>query len=238
MITFALLYAFHENFVLVLSHDEVTHGKGALLNKMTGDTWQKFANLRALLAFMYGHPGKKLLFMGTEIGQWNEWNAYQSLDWHLLEYDPHRKLSRLLSDLNRVYREHPALWDQDFQWEGFEWIDFHDREHSIISFLRWSRDRQDCVLFVCNFTPVPRHNYRVGAPFAGRYRRLIDTDSDAYWGSNHVTGDELAADHFGWQGQRYSLNLTLPPLSTVILEPAKVASVDGQPSGVEACSGT
>jgi 1,4-alpha-glucan branching enzyme len=219
MITFALLYAFHENFVSVLSHDEVTHGKRALVNKMAGDPWQKFANLRALLAFMYGHPGKKLLFMGTELGQWNEWNAGQSLDWHLMQHEPHHKLCRFLSDLNRVYRDHPALWEQDFGWEGFEWIDFHDRNNSIVSFLRWSRERRHCVMFVCNFTPVPRHDYRVGAPFGGRYRQLMDTDAAIYWGSDHVKSREFCADPVRWQGQPFSINMTLPPLSTVILEP-------------------
>jgi 1,4-alpha-glucan branching enzyme len=227
MITFALLYAFHENFVLVLSHDEVVHGKQALLNKMPGDMWQKFANLRALLAFMYGHPGKKLLFQGTEIGMWDEWQCDKSLDWHLLEYEPHHRLKRFLSDLNALYRKHPALWDHDFGWETFEWIDFHDRENSVISFLRWSRDRQDCLVFVCNFTPVPRHNYRVGVPFSGSYERLLDTDMAGYWGSDHAGSQErVEADDWGWQGKPASINLTLPPLATLILKPrARLAQV-------------
>jgi 1,4-alpha-glucan branching enzyme len=229
MITFALLYAFHENFVLVLSHDEVTHGKRSLLNKMTGDMWQKFANLRALIAFMYGHPGKKLLFMGTEIGQWNEWNSNQSLDWHLLQHEPHQKLSAFLSDLNRIYRDHAALWDQDFNWEGFEWIDFHDRDNSVISFLRWSRERKQCLLFVCNFTPVPRGRYRIGAPYAGRYRFLMDSDSGAYWGSNHVGHDDLVAGPTPWQGKPFSFEMTLPPLSTVILEPLDAPAPEPEP---------
>jgi 1,4-alpha-glucan branching enzyme len=245
MITFALLYAFHENYVLVLSHDEVTHGKGSLLNKMAGDMWQKFANLRALVAFMYGHPGKKLLFMGSEIGQWNEWNVHQSLDWHLLEHEPHRRLQAFLRDLNRLYREHRALWDHDHGWEGFEWIDFHDRDNSVISFLRWSRDHSDCVMFVCNFTPVPRPDYRVGAPFAGRYEYLMDTDSAAYWGSGHVgSAEDVQAEPTDWQGQPFSVCMTLPPLSTVILKPLRQklpstlpegTPLGGLPSGAPSC---
>ncbi|MBI5546554.1 MAG: 1,4-alpha-glucan branching protein GlgB [Deltaproteobacteria bacterium] len=219
LITFALLYAFHENFVLVLSHDEVTHGKRALLDKMPGDLWQKFANLRALLAFMYGHPGKKLLFMGTELGQWNEWSCDQSLDWHLLQHEPHRKLGQFMADMNHLYRGHRALWEQDFGWEGFEWIDFHDRENSVVSFIRWAREHRECALFVCNFTPVPRSDYRVGVPFAGRYRKVMDTDSAAYWGSGCSAQTELVADEIPWQGKAASLNLTLPPLSTLILVP-------------------
>jgi 1,4-alpha-glucan branching enzyme len=223
LITFALLYAFHENFILVLSHDEVTHGKRALLDKMPGDMWQKFANLRSLLAFMFGHPGKKLLFMGTEIGQWNEWDCNKSLDWHLLQYEPHQKLTRFLSDLNRLYRSHRALWEQDNGWEGFEWIDFQDRENSVISFCRWARNREQCVVFVCNFTPVPRQGYRVGVPIPGSYRKILDTDSDAYWGSNCFAQTEYSSDDMPWQGKPASIALDLPPLATVLLvpEPAK-----------------
>jgi 1,4-alpha-glucan branching enzyme len=227
LITFALLYAFHENFILVLSHDEVTHGKRALLDKMPGDRWQKFANLRALLAFMYGHPGKKLLFMGTELGQWNEWNCNQSLDWHLLEHEPHHKLSHFLADINRLYREHPALWEQDFGWEGFEWIDFHDRENCVISFIRWARGREQCVLFVCNFTPVPRNGYRVGVPSVGRYRKILDTDCSDYWGSGYAAECEYRADEIPWQGQRASISLTLPPLSTILLVPELPPATNG-----------
>ena len=225
LITFALLYAFHENFILVLSHDEVTHGKRALLDKMPGDLWQKFANFRALLAFMYGHPGKKLLFMGSEIGQWNEWNCEQSLDWHLLEREPHQKLQKFLGDLNHLYCNQPALWEQDFGWEGFEWVDFHDRDNSVLSFIRWSRGRATCVLFVCNFTPVPRHNYRVGAPSAGTYRKLLDTDSSEYFGSNCVEQVEYRSEQVPWQGQPLSINLSLPPLSTILLVP--IEQIDG-----------
>jgi 1,4-alpha-glucan branching enzyme len=221
LITFALLYAFHENFVLVLSHDEVSHLKRSLLNKMPGDMWQQFANLRSLLAFMFGHPGKKLLFMGTEIGPWNEWNCEQSLDWHLLEHEPHQKLLKFMSDINHIYRDQRALWEQDYGWEGFEWIDFTDSENSVISFIRWAREREQFVVFVCNFTPVPRPGYRIGVPGAGRYRKILDTDSDAYWGSNAFPTTEYAADEIAWHGKPASIALDLPPLSTILLVPER-----------------
>ncbi|MGC4119515.1 MAG: 1,4-alpha-glucan branching protein GlgB [Myxococcales bacterium] len=221
LITFALLYAFHENFVLVLSHDEVTHGKRSLLDKMPGDLWQKFANLRSLLAFMFGHPGKKLLFMGAEIGQWNEWDCTKSLDWHLTQHEPHQKLGTFLADLNRLYRERPALWEQDYGWEGFEWIDFQDRENCVISFARWAKERRDCAVFVCNFTPVPRDGYRVGLPLAGRWKKVLDTDGREYWGSGYLPHAEFHTDDVPWQGKPVSLELSLPPLSTMVLVPAK-----------------
>ena len=188
---------------------------------MPGRQPQKLANLRALYAYLWAHPGKKLLFMGGELGQWVEWDCEKSLDWHLLQYEPHQKLSAFLSELNRLYLSKRALWENDYSWEGFEWIDFNDRDSSVISFLRWSRDHQDCAVFVCNFTPVPRHDYRVGVPFAGRYRRLLDSDSGAFWGSGYVPGDELQADAIGWQGKPASIALTLPPLATLILEPVR-----------------
>jgi 1,4-alpha-glucan branching enzyme len=219
MITFALLYAFHENFVLVLSHDEVVHGKGALLNKMPGDMWQKFANLRALLAFMFGHPGKKLLFMGTEIGQWDEWEEAHSLDWHLLEYEPHQKLQSFVQELNRVYRNEPALYEVDFDHTGFEWIDFMDSDNSIITFMRKASDYKDLLVFVCNFTPVYREDYRVGVPFHCEYKELLNSDSEMYWGSNKGNYGGLWSDEIAWHNQPYSLNLKIPPLSTMIFKP-------------------
>jgi 1,4-alpha-glucan branching enzyme len=219
MITFALLYAFHENFMLVLSHDEVVHGKRALLDKMPGDMWQKFANLRALLGFMFGHPGKKLLFMGTEIGQWEEWRESRSLDWHLLQYEPHQKLQRFLADLNRLYRSEPALYEVDFDYTGFEWIDFMDSDNSIITFMRRARDYQDLLVFVCNFTPVYRENYRVGVPFHCEYRELLNSDSEIYWGSNKGNYGALWSDEIAWHNQPYSLELKIPPLSTMIFKP-------------------
>ena len=221
MITFALLYAFHENFMLVLSHDEVVHGKRALLDKMPGDMWQKFANLRALLAFMFGHPGKKLLFMGTEIGQWDEWKENHSLDWHLLQYEPHQKLQRFLADLNRMYRNEPALYEVDFDYSGFEWIDFMDSDNSIITFMRRSSHYEDVLVFVCNFTPVYRENYRVGVPFHCEYRELLNSDSEMYWGSNKGNYGGLWSDELAWHNQPYSLELKIPPLSTMIFKPRK-----------------
>jgi 1,4-alpha-glucan branching enzyme len=219
MITFALLYAFHENFMLVLSHDEVVHGKRALLDKMPGDMWQKFANLRALLGFMFGHPGKKLLFMGTEIGQWDEWQESRSLDWHLLQYKPHQKLQRFLADLNRLYRNQPALYEVDFDYTGFEWIDFMDSDNSIITFMRRASDYKDLLVFVCNFTPVYRENYRVGVPFHCEYKELLNSDSEIYWGSNKGNYGSLWSDEIAWHNQPYSLELKIPPLSTMIFKP-------------------
>ncbi|MBI5097105.1 MAG: 1,4-alpha-glucan branching protein GlgB, partial [Nitrospirae bacterium] len=181
-LTFSLLYAFHENFVLPLSHDEVVHGKSALLDKMPGDFWQRFSNLRALYGYMYGHPGKKLLFMGGEIGQWIEWNHAESLDWHLLQYEPHQKLQRFVKDLNALYKREPALYEIDFDYTGFEWIDFHDADNCILSFLRRGRTYDDILIFVCNFTPVPRYPYRIGVPKAGFYRELMNSDSEIYGG--------------------------------------------------------
>ena len=163
-LTFALLYAFTENFVLVLSHDEVVYGKRSLLDKMPGDLWQKFANLRLLYSYMYAQPGKKLLFMGGEIGQWWEWNANTSLDWHLIQYEPHRRLLAFVKDLNMLYREEPSMHEVDFHHEGFEWIDFSDYERSVVSFIRRAKNREDFLVFVFNLTPVPRYNYRIGVP--------------------------------------------------------------------------
>ncbi len=219
MITFALLYAFHENFVLVLSHDEVVHGKGSILSKMPGDVWQKFANVRLLYAFMYGHPGKKLLFMGAEIGQWKEWDHDNSLDWHLLDFSSHSKLQKYLIDLNHLYKHEPALYEKDFDPQGFEWIDFSDIDNCIISFIRIANDPKDFLVFVCNFTPVPRHNYKVGVPQHAFYKEVLNSDSAEYWGSNIGNHGGLWSDELHWQNRPFSLNLTIPPLSCVILKP-------------------
>ncbi|MDZ7722368.1 MAG: 1,4-alpha-glucan branching protein GlgB [candidate division KSB1 bacterium] len=218
MITFALLYAFNENFVLVLSHDEVVHGKKSLLSKMPGDDWQKFANLRALYGFMFGHPGKKLLFMGSELAQWREWNEKYSIDWHLLEYDRHRQIQTLLSDLNHLYASEPALYHHDFEKEGFQWIDFQDWENSIISFIRKGSDA-DKLIFVCNFTPVYREGYRVGAPVNGKYKELLNTDSDIYGGSNKGNFGTVQSQKTPWHGFDHSIAINLPPLATVIFKP-------------------
>ena len=177
------MYAFQEHFILVLSHDEVVHGKGSLINKMPGDEWQKFANLRMFFAWMYGHPGKKLLFMGGEFGQWREWNHDTQLDWHLTNLPRHDGLRRLVQHLNYIYKSEPALWNLDDTYEGFEWIDFHDSENSVVSFLRKSQEG-DVVVFIVNATPLVRYDYRLGVPQAGFYREIINTDAETYGGSN------------------------------------------------------
>jgi 1,4-alpha-glucan branching enzyme len=221
-LTFGLLYAWHENFILPLSHDEVVHGKGSLHGRMPGDDWQKFANLRAFYAFMYGHPGKKLLFMGGEFGQTREWDHDQSLDWHLLEIGPyHGGLQRLVKDLNRLYRSEAALHQVDFDPAGFQWIDCNDWEQSVVSFVRRARDGEDFVLFVSNFTPVPRHSYRLGVPREGFYRECLNTDAGLYGGSNVGNPPGAWAEPTAWQGQPYSLTLTLPPLATIVLKPTQ-----------------
>ncbi len=221
-LTFSMIYAFSENFILVFSHDEVVHGKASMINKMPGDMWQKFANLRLLYTFMWSHPGKKLLFMGQDFGQWDEWSEARSLDWHLLDYEPHRKLRQLVRDLNRLYKNEPALYEVDFEPFGFEWVDFYDSDNSVISFIRKARNGEFLVI-ACNFTPVPRYDYRIGVPHLGRYEELLNSDSDAYWGGNIGNGGGLDADAIGWQGRPYSLKITLPPLGAVIFKYRKSA---------------
>ena len=217
--TFGLVYAFNENFVLPISHDEVVHGKGSMLNKMPGDRWQKFANLRAYYGFMFGHPGKKLLFMGCEFGQEREWNHDQSLDWHLLDDPMHQGVQRLLRDLNLLYRNTPALYSQDFVAGGFEWIEHNDAERSVLAFVRHGTQADTCMVIVCNFTPSAQKGYRVGVPFAGTYVERINTDSVHYGGSNVGTPLGTAtAQAIGWHGKSHSVLLDLPPLATVMFE--------------------
>ena len=218
-LTFGLLYAFTENFVLPLSHDEVVHGKGSLINKMSGDYWQKFANLRALYGFMWAHPGKKLLFMGGEFAQWNEWNDAISLDWNLLDFPQHDGVRRLIRDLNQLYRKTPALYELDFEPAGFEWISANDSDNSVIAFIRRGYDRSRAIMCVCNFTPVVRQNYRVGVPGPGLFRERINTDSQHYGGSDVgnaygiANAEEIPAHQHAW-----SVSLTIPPLATVYFE--------------------
>jgi len=214
-ITFGLLYAFHENFVLVLSHDEVVHGKKALLDKMPGDLWQRFANLRALYGYMYGHPGKNMLFMGGEFGQWWEWNHDDSLQWHLCQHESHAGLQRYVRDLNWLYRNEPALHEVDYDWTGFQWIDINDTENSVISFLRKARDPNNQVVCVCNFTPVPRYGYRIGVPSLSHYRELLNSDAELYGGSNIGNGGGVMAEPISAHGFPSSIVLTLPPLSVL-----------------------
>ncbi|MFH1058358.1 MAG: 1,4-alpha-glucan branching protein GlgB [Pseudomonadota bacterium] len=213
-LTFRMLYAFTENFVLPLSHDEVVHGKGSLMGKMPGDPWQKFANLRLLFGYMWAQPGKKLLFMGGEIGQWREWSHDTSLDWHLLDYPAHAGLQRWVGDLNRAYRAEPGLHRHDCTWDGFEWIDCNDSDASVLTFLR--RGGGQTLLVACNFTPVPRDNYRVGAPLGGFWREVLNSDAHVYGGSGLGNAGGLTASDQGVHGRPHSLNLTLPPLAIVI----------------------
>jgi len=216
-ITFSLLYAFHEHFILVLSHDEVVHGKGSLFEKMPGDRWQKFANLRMFYAWMFAHPGKKLLFMGCEFAQMREWNHDLSLDWHLTQYPEHDGLRRLVQHLNWVYRNEPALFDQDDTYDGFEWIDFHDSDNSVVAFMRKSR-AGDHIAFVVNATPVVREAYRVGVSREGWWEEIINTDAQTYGGSNVGNFGGQHAEATPWQGKSHSLLLRLPPLGVVGLK--------------------
>ena len=219
-LTFSLWYAFHENFVLPLSHDEVVYGKGSLLRKMPGDEWRKFANLRLLLGYMWTHPGKKLLFMGSEFGQWNEWNHESSLDWHLLEQPMHGGIARWVGDLNRVLREHSALHAHDFDSRGFEWVDAGDFEQSVLSFLRRGTG-SDMLLVVCNATPVPRPNYRVGVPQPGRWAELLNSDAPIYGGSGQGNMGGVESAPVPAHGHFQSLSIMLPPLACVVFSPVE-----------------
>ena len=220
-ITFSMLYAFHENFVLPVSHDEVVHGKKALLSKMPGDQWQQFANSRAFLTYMYAFPGKKLLFMGAEIGQWNEWWHERGVEWELLDFETHRLVQRFVADLNRLYRRQPALHEVDFDWPGFSWIDCHDAHNSIISFLRYAADRRDYLVVICNFTPMVREGYRLGVPDAGRYREVFNSDSRFYGGSDVGNNGGIEAEAEPCHQRSHSIRLTLPPLAVVVLQPVR-----------------
>jgi len=220
-LTFSLLYAYHENFVLPFSHDEVVHGKGSLLNKVPGDAWQKFATLRLLYAYMFGHPGKKLLFQGLDFGMGDEWSESKSIDWHLLKYPLQSGLQRCVADLHRVYRAQPALYEVDFDWRGFDWLESHDNENSVFAFLRHAQDPSTMLAVVCNFTPVPRYDYRVGIPFGGPWREVLNTDSSLYAGGNIGNGGVVWALDEPWAGQPHSLCLTLPPLAAVYLTPGR-----------------
>jgi 1,4-alpha-glucan branching enzyme len=216
-LTFRGLYAYTENFVLPLSHDEVVHGKGSLLGRMPGDEWQKFANLRLLLASLAAQPGKKLLFMGAELGQVAEWNHDASLDWHLLDVPSHRNVGRLVTDLNRLYREEPALHVGDCDQRGFEWVDANDADNSVVAFLRFGLGAGGCVLFVGNYTPVPRHGYRVGVPAAGGWDEVLNTDAVEYGGSGLGNLGGVNAEVVPCHGRPFSLSITLPPLAAVML---------------------
>lgn len=216
-LTFGMLYAFHENFVLPFSHDEVVHGKSSMLYKMPGDEWQQFANLRLLYTYLFTYPGKKLLFMGCEFGQGREWNHHQSLDWYVLDYALHKGIQYLVRDLNKLYTSFPELHVYDFEQQGFEWIDCHDHEQSTISYLR--KDQTQIVLIILNFTPVPRYGYRVGIPREGAYVECLNSDSEFYGGGNVGNTGRVISEPIPWMGQPFSLNLTLPPLGGIVLKP-------------------
>jgi 1,4-alpha-glucan branching enzyme len=226
-LTFSLLYAFSENFILPLSHDEVVHGKGSLIDKMPGDDWQKFANLRCLYAFMWAHPGKNLLFMGQEFAQRAEWSHERSLDWHLLEYAPHAGIQTLVRDLNRIYRGEPALWELDFDGSGFWWLEANDSQQSVVAFARASKEARDLVATVANLSPVPRERYRIGLPRSGRWVEALNTDSQHYGGSNVGNWGAIEAEAVPYNGQPFSAEFTLPPLAVLWLVPEDQAAERG-----------
>jgi 1,4-alpha-glucan branching enzyme len=218
-----MFYAFSERFVLPFSHDEVVHLKGSMIGKMPGDTWQKFANLRALYAYMFGHPGRPLMFMGDEFAQGREWNHDRSLDWHLLRDPLHAGLQRLVRDLNALYRTEPSLHQRDDSPEGFEWIDCNDHERSLVSFVRRAADPDDALLFVCNFTPVPREHYRLGATASGTWTEILNSDATIYGGSGMGNLGSVEASDQPMHGRPWSLTLTLPPLAVVVLRAPRPA---------------
>lgn len=217
-LTFSLNYAFTENFMLPLSHDEVVYGKKSILDKMPGDEWQRFANLRLLYSFMYTHPGTKLLFQGSEFGQVSEWNFDQSLDWHLLEYPVHKGAQNFVKKLNLVYKKQPALHEQQFSNEGFEWIDHGDHENSIISYIRKGKKEENNLIIVCNLTPIPRENYRIGLPKKGILQEVFNSDAEAFGGTGDYSNEKVKSESKKWQHREHSINLNLPPLAMIVLK--------------------
>jgi len=218
-LTFSLMYAYSENFVLPLSHDEVVHGKGSLLNKMSGDPWRKFANLRSLFAYMWAHPGKKLLFMGGELAQYSEWNHDAQLDWAALQDHRHAGVQHLVADLNRIYRDTAALWEVDHEPEGFQWIDANDADNNVISFFRANKTHEEFLVCIANLSPIPRYNFRVGLPAKGAYVEALNTDSEAYGGSNVGNLGVVEAEPIPWHGLDHSATVALPPLAVLWLRP-------------------
>ena len=217
-LTFSMMYAFNENFVLALSHDEVVHGKGSLINKMPGDWWQQFASLRLLFGYQYTHPGKKLNFMGADIAQFKEWNSDLSLDWHLMDLPTHQALNKWMRDLNHFYQAQPALYQQDFEPGGFQWVEANDSANSVLSYIRYATDRSDFVVVVANFTPVPRYDYRIGVPANGFYREMLNSDSQIYGGGNIGNQGGRQSTAIAWQNSQYSVDVNVPPLGIVILK--------------------
>lgn len=218
-LTFSMIYAFTENFTLPLSHDEIVHGKGSLLDQMPGDSWQKFAHLRLLYSYMWTHPGKKLLFMGSEFGQWHEWNHDESLQWHLLQWESHQGIQKLVADLNKMYQEQPALYEVDFQEDGFEWVDCHSRDDSVLAYLRKARNPADQLLVCCNFTPVVRKDHRVGVPRSGWYQEIFNSDSKHYDGTNVGNFPGANAEAIPWHDRDMSIKMSLPPLGVTVFKP-------------------
>jgi len=212
-----MMYAFTENFILPFSHDEVVHGKGSMPGKMPGDDWQKFANLRAMYGWQFTHPGKKLLFMGGEFGQWQEWNDADAMSWEQTPHQPHAGLMRLISDLNGLYRSRPALHVNDFDPAGFEWVDCNDSDHSVLSYLRKDNDGHQ-LLVVLNLTPVVRENYRIGVPYGGIYKELLNSDAEIYGGSNVGNSGQVTSEPIVFMGRPHSLELRLPPLSCLVFD--------------------
>lgn len=217
-LTFSMVYAYTENFILVLSHDEVVHGKGSMIEKMPGDMWQKFANLRVAYGFMYGHPGKKLLFMGSEFGQFAEWSESRSLDWHLLEYDTHKALHTYMKELNQLYKNEPALWEMDFDPRGFEWINSDDSDNSIVSFIRRGKDHTQELVFVCNFTPQTHFDFKIGVPLAGAYVEIFNSDEEKYGGSGVINRKPVKSERTPWNGRQSSIAIKVPPLGVTVLK--------------------
>ncbi len=220
-LTFGMMYAYTENFVLVLSHDEVVHGKRSLINKMPGDTWQKFAGLRVALGFMFGHPGKKLLFMGSEFGQFIEWDERRSLDWFLLDYESHRQMQKFVKDLNLLYRNDRPMWYDDFKGSGFEWLDCNDAERSVVSFMRKGEKETDITIFVCNFTPVPLYTHRIGVPLKCSYQEVLNSDDLKYGGSGLINYQTLNSESYGVNGKEFSVSIVVPPLGVSVIKPVK-----------------
>ncbi|HLO48042.1 MAG TPA: 1,4-alpha-glucan branching enzyme [Kamptonema sp.] len=232
-ITFSMWYNHSENFMLALSHDEVVHGKSNMLGKMPGDDWQKFANVRALFAYMFAHPGKKTMFMGMEFAQWREWNVWGDLEWNLMQYPAHQGIKRFFKDLNHLYRSEPALYEQDFSQEGFEWIDCSDNRHSVVAFIRRSKDAEEFLVAVCNFTPQPHSHYRVGVPVAGFYTELFNSDAREYGGSNMGNLGGKWTDEWWYHNKSFSLDLCLPPLGVLILKLDRTKTAAAMQAAVE-----
>ncbi len=216
--TFSMLYQYSENFILSLSHDEVVHGKGSLINKMPGDDWQKFANYKLLLAFMYAHPGKKLLFMGSELAPWSEWNEERGIEWELEQYEPHKTASKFMTALNKLYKKSPALWERDQEPGGFEWIDGGNMEQSIATFFRRGKDIKDDLIIMCNFTPETYFDYRLGVPEAGSYEEIFNSDNKEFNGSGVIKNKPQKTENIEWNGRKQSVQVGIPPLACVVFK--------------------